>query len=96
MEIAGREFDKIKRQFLFQLTNFGHPIIDVVDGNWRNRGELLLRHTHEGVDLKHDYACETLKNLYKLWRRPVGIETVVEGVPRVLVTDGNEVTDERA
>lgn len=96
MEIASREFDKIKKQFLFQLTNFGHPIIDVTDGNWRNRGELLLRHTHEGVDLKFDYACETLKNLHKLWRRPVGIETVIEGIPKVLITDGKEVTEERA
>ncbi len=95
MEIAGREFEKIKKQFLFQLTNFGHPIIDVVDGNYRNRGELLLKHTHEGVDLKDDYAHATLKNLYKLWRRPCGIETLVEGVPTRIMFDGTEVKEER-
>ncbi|MFH0799303.1 MAG: SpoVR family protein [Pseudomonadota bacterium] len=94
-EIASREFKKIKRQFLFQLTNFGHPIIDVVEGNHKNRGELLLKHTHEGVDLRHDYACETLKNLHKLWRRPVGIDTVVEGIPKILLFDGKEVEEER-
>lgn len=95
-EIASREFDKIKKQFLFQLTNFGHPIIDVIEGNHKNRGELLLKHTHEGVDLKHDYACETLKNLHKIWRRPVGIETVVDGIPKIVAFDGNEIQDERA
>ena len=95
MEIASREFDKIKQQLLFQLTNFGHPIIDVVDGNFRNRGELLLKHTHEGVDLKDDYAHATLKNLYKLWRRPCGIETLVEGVPTRIMFDGTEVKEER-
>jgi stage V sporulation protein R len=95
MEIAGRQFDKIKRQFLFQLTNFGHPIIDVVDGNYRNRGELLLKHTHEGVDLKDDYAQATLANLHKLWRRPVGIETVSEGIPMRLMYDGTELREER-
>jgi stage V sporulation protein R len=95
MEIASREFEKIKKQFLFQLTNFGHPIINVTDGNFRNRGELILQHTHDGVDLKEDYAHETLKNLFKVWRRPVGIETVYEGVPTRLIFDGNEVKEER-
>ena len=89
-EIASREFKKVKEKFLFQLTNFGHPIISVVDGNYKNRGELLLKHQHEGVDLRSDYAKETLKNLYKVWGRPVNIETIVEDVPKVLSFDGEE------
>ena len=94
-ELANREFEKIKKQLLFQLTNFGHPLISVVDGNYKNRGELLLKHTHEGVDLRHDYACATLKNLHRVWRRPVNIETVVDGVPKILTFDGNEIKEER-
>jgi stage V sporulation protein R len=89
-EIASREFDKIKRQFLFQLTNFGRPIIDVVDGNHKNRGELLLKHSHEGVDLRPDYAHETLKAIYRMWRRPVNIETVSEGQKKLLTYDGEQ------
>jgi len=89
-EIASREFRKIKEKLLFQLTNFGNPIIAVSDGNYKNRGELLLKHFHEGVDLKIDYARETLKSLYKVWGRPVNIETVVEGVPKTLSFDGEE------
>jgi stage V sporulation protein R len=95
MEVASREFEKIKKQFLFQLTNFGNPTINVVDGNYKNRGELLLKHSHEGVDLRHDYAQATLKNLNSIWRRPVGIETVVEGVPTRIMFDGNESREER-
>ncbi len=94
-EIASREFEKIKKQFLFQLTNFGNPIINVIDGNYRNRGELLLKHSHEGADLKLDYAHETIKNLHKIWRRPVAIETIVDGIPRIISYDGTEVKDER-
>lgn len=94
-EIASREFEKIKKQFLFQLTNFGQPIINVVDGNFKNRGELLLKHTHEGVDLKHDYACETLKRLHKIWRRPVAIETAVDGIPKMIMCEGSEIREER-
>jgi stage V sporulation protein R len=77
-EISGREFEEIKRRLLFQLTNFGQPIIEVVDGNYENRGELYLIHHYEGVDLDIPYAQGTLRNLYQLWKRPVHIETIAE------------------
>ena len=51
-EIESREFKKVKDKLLFRLTNFGEPFIFVEDGNFENRGELLLRHKHEGVDLE--------------------------------------------
>src|SRR5207237_482526 len=44
--IESREFDKIKQRLLFSLTNFGKPWIYVVDVNYHNRGELLLKHEH--------------------------------------------------
>lgn len=76
-EIASREFAKIKRQLLMQLTNFGQPVIEVVDANYKNRGELLLLHRHEGFDLDIPFARDTLHNLHAIWKRPVHIETVV-------------------
>ncbi|MCW5848696.1 MAG: SpoVR family protein [Anaerolineae bacterium] len=85
-EIASRDFAAIKRQLLQSLTNFGQPIIAVEDGNYSNRGELYLRHQHEGVDLKLDYARDTLANLYAVWRRPVHLETALEGKGRTLLT----------
>ena len=87
-EIQSREFAEIKSKMLKQLTNFGNPIIDVVDGNWENRGELLLRHTHDGVDLQMDWANATLENLYRVWRRPAAIATIVDGKPTILRFDG--------
>jgi len=95
-EIATREFQYIKQKLLFQLTNFGHPMINLVDANHKNRAELLLVHTHEGIDLRHDYCVETLKNLYRLWRRPVNIKTIVEGVPKIISFDGQEHSEIRA
>jgi stage V sporulation protein R len=73
-EIESREFDKVKQRLLFNLTNMGRPIIYVVDGNYKNRGELLLEHRYSGVELQSNYAQDTLSNLYKLWKRPVHIE----------------------
>ena len=63
-----------------------------MDGNYRNRGELLLRHEHNGVDLKMDEARDTLANLQYLWARPVHLETVSDGQPTLLSFDGSEHT----
>ncbi|MGL4554561.1 MAG: SpoVR family protein [Gemmataceae bacterium] len=90
--IESREFEKIKQRLLFGLTNFGKPWIYVIDGNHRNRGELLLKHQHGGVDLKLDHAAETLRNVQALWGRPVHLSTAVDGKPTTLSFDGTEHT----
>lgn len=87
-EIASREFLAIKQQLLFSLTNFGRPFIYVVDGNYRNRGEMYLKHDYAGIELKQDYARDCLTNLQTLWNRPVHIETVIDDEPAVLSYDG--------
>lgn len=89
-EIASREFEEIKTKMLSQLTNGGHPIIDVVDANFENRGELLLRHDYQGMDLEPAKARDTLENLFKIWRRPVLIATASEGKGQLLRFDGSE------
>ena len=70
-EIESREFKQVKEKLLFQLTNAGNPFIYVEDANYENRGELLLQHDHQGVDLRADYAKETLRSLVRVWKRPV-------------------------
>ncbi|RPI33524.1 MAG: SpoVR family protein, partial [Chloroflexota bacterium] len=87
-EISSRDFQEIKRRLLFQLTNFGNPTIEVLDGNYENRGQLYLIHRYEGVDLDIPYAQETLANLYRLWGRPVHIETCLEGKVNMLFSFG--------
>jgi stage V sporulation protein R len=88
--IESREFEKIKQRLLFSLTNFGKPWIYVVDGNYRNRGELLLRHQHTGVELRLDQAADTLANIQFIWGRPVHLQTAVDGKPTMLSFDGTE------
>ncbi len=89
-EITSREFEEIKRRLLDMLANHGNPYIYVVDGNYLNRGELYLKHHYQGVELRQDYARDTLVNLQRLWSRPVHIETVVDDEPTVLSYDGRE------
>lgn len=90
--IETREFQKVKQRLLFSLTNFGKPWIYVVDGNFRNRGELLLFHLHNGIDLRQDWAADTLVNIQAIWGRPVNLQTVVDNKPTLLSFDGSEHT----
>jgi stage V sporulation protein R len=86
--IDSREFVKIKKKLLGSLTNLSHPSISIIDGNFENRTELLLEHHFEGVELDPGYAKETLKNLYKLWTRPIHLLTTSEDRPMMLSFDG--------
>ena len=92
-EINTRDFPMIKKQLLFQLTNFGQPIIDVVDANFENRGELLLTHLFEGIEMQPDYMHETLKNLFLIWKRPVVLATILDGEQKLIRFDGKEVEE---
>jgi stage V sporulation protein R len=94
-EIVSRDWRQVKDKLLRNLANGGQPIIEVIDGNFRNRGELVLAHRHDGQDLDLAQAKESLRHLYRLWTRPCHVETVVEGRGRRLSYDGetHELTD---
>ena len=89
-EIDSKDFQAIKQKLLSQLTNFGQPIIEVEDGNYMNRKELLLNHVHYGVDLDVNFANETLRNLFAIWRRPVNLKTKYEEKEVIFHFDGKE------
>ena len=89
-EISDRDFDIVKQRLLSSLTNFGQPVITIVDGNHSNRGELKLRHRHDGIDLDLQYARETLQNLHKIWKRPVLIETRINNNIKIYSYNGKE------
>jgi stage V sporulation protein R len=89
-EIDTRDFQAIKQKLLSQLTNFGSPVIEVEDGNFNNRSELLLAHRHFGTDLDLQYASETLRNIFFLWKRSVNLKTYYDGKEVILHFDGKE------
>jgi stage V sporulation protein R len=91
-EMLSRQFEDIKKKLLFQLTNLGNPIIRVIDANYQNRGDLLIEHEHMGVDLRMDWASETLRNLHSIWNRPVHLATRADDKPILITHDGEELT----
>ncbi|MEZ0348536.1 MAG: SpoVR family protein [Thermus sp.] len=77
-------FPQAKKALLFRLTNAGYPIVELLDANYQNRGELLLVHAYEGVELDLKKTQAVLENLHRLWGRPVHLKTVVGGKERLL------------
>jgi stage V sporulation protein R len=94
-EMDTRDFKAIKAQLLFHMTNFGQPIIRVIDGNFENRGELLIQHDHEGIDMQPDYMTATLKNLQKIWARPVNLVTIMDQEPQLHRYDGKDYSNNK-
>lgn len=92
--VVNRDFNKIKEQILFMLTNLGRPYINVMDGNYRNRGELYLAHQHTGADIDIKYAVETLKRLHKIWKRPVHLNGRIDDEPILFTFDGEQSTQQ--
>ncbi|MCX7703353.1 MAG: SpoVR family protein [Planctomycetota bacterium] len=88
--ILDRDPRVVKQRLLTALTNCGQPYIYLEDANYQNRSELYLVHRHFGIDLRIDYAMETLRNLFRIWTRPVHIETNALGKRILLSYDGKE------
>lgn len=86
--IESRDFVVIKKKLLASLTNLGHPHIQVINGNYENRSELLLEHIHDGVELDLSFAKETLKNLASLWTRPAHLITKIDDRTVLISHDG--------
>jgi stage V sporulation protein R len=78
LRIVSRDPQRIKQTMLYQLTNMGRPFIYVVDGNYKNAGELYLAQRHNGLDMEIKFAIETLRNVHKIWQRPVHLQARIE------------------
>lgn len=72
------EANKIRKRLLFQLTNFGDPILKIEDSNYKKEGILYIKHYWEGVPLDLEWANKVLlQALFNVWKRPVYVETVI-------------------
>ncbi|NUQ35946.1 MAG: SpoVR family protein, partial [Planctomycetaceae bacterium] len=92
-EIASRDFKVVKEKLLESLTNVGQPFIYVEDGNFKNRGELLLTHQDFGTELDDRMMRDTMRNLQLVWNRPVNLETRINDRKALVSYDGKEFSE---
>jgi stage V sporulation protein R len=86
--IVEKDWRKVRDSMVESMTNFGFPYIEVVDADYRRNRELYLVHRFDGRELDTNYGQKTLQHLYRLWGRPVHLETELEEKPVVLSFDG--------
>jgi stage V sporulation protein R len=76
IRVSSREADAIRDVLILQHSSLGIPHIEIVDADFRNRGELLLEHCHDGIGLDPEYARGTLTQIAMLWGKPCTVRTV--------------------
>jgi stage V sporulation protein R len=92
LKVVEKNYEKIRDMIVAGMTNFGYPYIVVEDGDYRRNRELYLKHLYEEQEIDIDYAEKTLRYVYQLWKRPVHLETVLNGKGVVLTFDGEKNT----
>jgi stage V sporulation protein R len=76
IRVSSREADTIRELLVRFHSTFGIPAIEIVDADFRGRGELLLEHRHDGVGLDPEYAHGTLVEIATLWGKACTVKTI--------------------
>lgn len=93
-KIASRNPELIREKLISMIFHAGQPVIEVLDGNFRNSKQLLLNHVFNGQELDTKRRNMTLDRLFKIWKRPVCIRTIVEETPVQVIYDGSKIQTE--
>ncbi len=92
--VTEKRWERVRDQLVANMTNFGLPYIEVADGDYNRARELYLRHRYEGAELDQRYARKVMEYVYRLWGRPVHLETVVDDESTIWHYDGSQHTEE--
>lgn len=76
IRVSTREADAIRELLIRYHSTFGIPTIEIVDADFRRRGELLLVHHHDGVGLDPEFARGTLVEMATLWGKACTVQTI--------------------
>jgi len=88
--ITEKRWERVRDQLVANMTNFGFPYLEVLDGDYNGNRELYLKHRYEGTELDLRYARKALEHVHTLWGRPVHLETLIDDESTVLHFNGDE------
>jgi len=91
--IVEKNWEKVRDGIISSMTNFGYPYLTVNDADFNRNTELLLHHQVEGShELDIPYAEKTLEYVYRIWGRPVHLETISDERPVRMTYNGEKHT----
>jgi stage V sporulation protein R len=88
--IVDKDWENVRDQLVSIRVNGGFPYFMVEDGDYLHKGELLIKHYFEGIELDLKYIEKTIPYVFFLWGRPVHLQTVVEGREVIFTHDGKK------
>ncbi|EGL82801.1 SpoVR family protein [Caldalkalibacillus thermarum TA2.A1] len=86
--ITDKDWEQVRDQLVSMRINGGFPYIMVEDADYGRKGELMLKHYYEGIELDLKYLEKTLPYVYQLWGRPVHLQTVIDNKHALFSYDG--------
>ncbi|MEM1450318.1 MAG: SpoVR family protein [Planctomycetota bacterium] len=89
-KIGSRDAHEVKQALLRSLAWGGQPRIELIEVHDGAVRDMVLRHDHDGRDLKLDEAGEMLRTIEGLWKGPVHLLTKEGDEARRLTSDGGE------
>lgn len=88
--ISDKDYVQVRDQLVSMRVNGGFPYIEVENGDYLRNGELYLKHGYEGMELDPHYLEHVMPNIYRLWGRPIHVQTMIENKPAVYSYDGKK------
>lgn len=88
--VADNENWRVVKDTLIKNVGMGSfPVIQVLDGDYLGKGDLLLEHVYDGRELQLEYAEKTMRHINQLWGRKVYLETQIDNERLVLSYDND-------
>jgi len=69
---------EIKRKLVHAFSQSSIPKIEIVDGDYNDRGWLNMVHKYDGIPLEETYTKRTMKHIAYLWGKPVCMDSRVD------------------
>lgn len=68
---------KVVRDSIVEQKTYISPIIEIVDADYKNRGELYMVHRYDEIGLDWEYTNGTLPHVVELWGHPAVVKTLM-------------------
>lgn len=75
LRVLEDEADKVRELLVERRTGFGVPVVEIVDADYKRRGELLLEHRFTDRGLDDEYTRGVLPHVSELWGHAVTVHT---------------------
>lgn len=72
---TGHTYKEIKEIIINSFSHSNIPKIDIIDGNFKKNGSLMLEHNFDDMPLKSTYAVETMKHIHNIWGNDIFLKT---------------------